>query len=129
MFKKVLKGFLVLAACFAVTAVSAKEVKAEGDPVTFVMYDGNGNNIKEVNESELPFSITYSGAEVSQGRSGGFKQNGSYISYKVIGKINGKLVDERTVSGDSAGLWDRTSGSMSIEAYKDGDNYVVSYSI
>lgn len=129
MFKKVLKGFLVLAACFAVTAVSAKEVKAEGDPVTFVMYDGNGNNIKEVNESNLPFSITYSGAEVSQGRSGGFKQNGRYISYKVIGEINGKLVGERTVSGDSAGLWDRTSGSMSIKAYKDGDNYVVSFSI
>lgn len=129
MLKKVLKGFLVLAACFAVTAVSAKEVKAEEAPVKFVMYDGNGDSIAEVNESELPFVVYYSGAEVSQGRSGGFKQSGSYISYKVIGRINGNLVDERTISGDSAGLFDRYSESMSINAYKDGDLYIVEYSL
>lgn len=136
MFKKVLKGFLVLAACFAVTAVSAKEVKAEEDPVKFYMYDESGKLLVppegiDVTNGES-FHQDYFSDMVSQVRTCEFKNSTENKPYKVKGRINGHEVDSFDVTSDfpnGAGLWDRTSGSMSIEAYKDGDNYVVSFSI
>lgn len=137
MFKKVLKGFLVLAACFAVTAVSAKEVKAEGYSVRFYMYDGNDNLLVKEGGIDVTngerFQETYVSDMVSQVRKCEFKDsNGENKPYTVKGRINGHEVGSFDVTSDfpnGAGLWDRTSGSMSIEAYKDGDNYVVSFSI
>lgn len=136
MFKKVLKGFLVLAACFAVTAVSAKEVKAEKDPVKFYMYDESGDLLVpsegiDVTNGES-FHQDYFSDMVSQVRTCEFKNSTEKKPYKVTGSINGHDVPSFNVTSgfpNGAGLWDRTSGSMSIDAYKDGDNYVVSFSI
>ena len=135
MFKKVLKGFLVLAACFAVTAVSAKEVKADEDPVKFYMYDGSGKLLvpsEGIDVTSESFYIEYKGSEVSQVRTCEFKNSTGNKPYKVTGSINGHDVPSFDVTSgfpNGAGLWDRTSGSMSIEARYDGANYVVSFSI
>lgn len=133
MLKKVLKGFLVLAACFAVTAVSAKEVKAVEDPVKFYMYDGNGNAIVDgFDVTSESFYVEYQGSEVSQVRTCEFKNSTENKPYKVTGSINGHVVPSFDVTSgfpNGAGLWDRTSGSMRIEARYDDANYVVSFSI
>lgn len=135
MFKKVLKGFLVLAACFAVTAVSAKEVKAEEDPVKFYMYDGSGSMIKEVDadKSGVPFfSVTYSGPAVSKVRTCEFKQGDKNISHMVKGSINGHDVGSwmaDTGKPDGAGLYDKHSDKISIKAYWDRKSYIVEFSL
>lgn len=127
MFKKVLKGFLVLAACFAVTAVSAKEVKAEEGPVEFYMYNESGGIIKKVVADEsgvLSYSVTYFGSEVSERRTCEFKQNDVRIQHMIKANINGHYVKSWMSDPDEpdgAGLWDGNSDKISIKAsYKDG---------
>ena len=132
MFKKVLKGFLVLAACFAVTAVSAKEVKADED-VMFYMYDGSGNKIKTevANTSGEPFfSATYSGPAVSQVRTCEFMQDGKRIQHMVKANINGHYVKSwksDPTGPDGAGLYDKKSDKISIKAYYKDGNYIVEF--
>lgn len=138
MFKKVLKGFLVLAACFAVTAVSAKEVKAGEGAVTFYMYDGSGGIIaqKVANTSGEPFfSATYSGQAVSEKRTCAFKQDDKIIPHRVKGSINGHdkgswdAYKGEPSAPSGSGLWDRYSDKISIKAYWGGSSYIVEFSL